>query len=211
MGNPSVALTLTSWDPFRDVQKTWARDVEHVIRALRRLAPSLQYLGFMEWTEGTKARDGQRRPHLHALIRGVPLDLVDELERLTRKVWTERTGAHRVELAPLRAAEDGVAYLALHHLKPAQHAPEWWSGRRLRPSKGWWGAPPKDLREWAREEVRDKAQRHKLKEARRDEVMALIEQGCPDELAWDHVGGLSVPARESGAEVVRLKRMEKGE
>jgi hypothetical protein len=209
MGNPSVALTLTSWDPYRDVEKTWAKDVEQVIRALRRRCPTLEYLGFMEWTEGSKARDGLRRPHMHALMRGVPLDLVDDLEQLTRKVWTERTGAHVVELAPLRAAANGVAYLALHHLKPAQHAPEGWSGRRLRPSRGWWGAPAKELREWARENVRDSGHRHKLKEARKQEAADLVEQGVPEEVAHELVCGDPLPARETGAEVVRLKRMEK--
>jgi len=123
MGNPDVALTLTTLDPDRPMGGAWSRDVEQLIKSLRRRWPSIQYLGFMEWTTGETARDGRRRPHMHALLRGLPRDQAAVAEAITRRLWESRTGAHRVEVAPLRAAENGVQYLALHHLKPAQHAP----------------------------------------------------------------------------------------
>jgi hypothetical protein len=151
MGNPEVAVTLTSVDPKRDVSATWSRDTEQVLRALRRRWPATEYLAFMEWTTGRgKHSGGLRRPHSHLLVRGVPRSGCAHAHELVAGIWESRTEANRVEVAPLRAAEDGVAYLALHHLKEGQAPPEGWRGRRLRPSKGWWGTDAPTLRREAR-------------------------------------------------------------
>lgn len=144
------------------------------------------------------------------LVRGLPRAHAEAAEGLTRGVWLSRTGANRVEVAPLRAAESGVAYLALHHLKGGQAPPDGWRGRRLRPSKGWWGADPVELRRAARSEVAVRAHaagEHK----RRDEMIGrLVEQGVPDDVARDHAYGppedpLPMPARVA-AELVTIRR-----
>lgn len=163
MGNPTVAVTLTSVDPDRPLGKEWSRDVEHVTRAVRRRHPETQYLGFMEWTTG-KARHagGRRRPHQHFLMRGIPRNEAAATESVVREVWEARTGANRVEVAPLRSNEAGIAYLALHHRKENQAPPESFTGRRLRASKGWWGMDAHELRKSARERLQQRATRHKL-------------------------------------------------
>lgn len=150
---------------------------------------------------------------MHALLRGLDKSSAQTAEEVARGVWEARTGANRVEVAPLRSSANGVAYLALHHLKPAQHAPEGWTGRRLRPSKGWWGADSKQLRTLAREAVRDRAHEYRVREDRKATVADLVEQGCDVEMATDLVWGLAdepvaTPPRATGAQVVRLKRLE---
>ena len=211
MGNPEVAVTLTSVDPFRELGKAWSRDVEQTIKALRRRFPGLEYLGFMEWTSGQAATSGgHRRPHMHLLVRGLCAEYSAEAEGLTRRVWSGRTGANQVEVAPLRAAEDGVAYLALHHLKPNQAAPEGWTGRRLRPSRGWWGADPAAMRREAVTLVADRSHLARVKAERRAAIAAYVEQGLDDDLAAELVLGpaedpVPIPERQ-GAEVVRLRR-----
>jgi|SRR5579884_888948 len=192
MGNPEVAVTLTSVDPDRDVSRMWSRDTEQVLRALRRRWPLTEYLAFMEWTTGQGTRSGgRRRPHSHLLVRGVPREAAAVAEELVRDVWASRTGANRVEVAPLRAAENGVAYLALHHLKGGQAPPEGWTGRRLRASvpcpergrPGWWGADPGALRRQARREVAERAHRAAEVTKRKEAVRDLVEQGVPDDVA----------------------------
>jgi hypothetical protein len=211
MGNPEAAMTLTSVDPDRDTSTGWSRDVEHVIRALRRRWSEVEYLLFMEWTSGRGPRSGgRRRPHGHLLLRGLPREATERAEAITRRVWETRTGAYRVEVAPLRAAEDGVAYLALHHLKPSQAAPENWRGRRLRPSKGWWGANARELRQEAEQRVADRAHHARVTEERRAAIAAYVEQGLEPDMAADLVLGTAedprpVPDREP-VEVVLLRR-----
>lgn len=213
LGNPDVAITLTSVDPGRALAGVWSRDVEHLTRALRRRWPALQYLGFMEWTTGEARRSGGlRRPHMHLLARGLPREAAGDAERLIGFRWRARTGASIVECKPLRVAENGVAYLALHHLKPAQHAPEGWKGRRVRPSKGWWGTDAAALKRQAQNVVRDRAHRARVKDGRRAAVADLAGQGVPEDVAVDLVHGpadapVPVAPREASARLVVLRSL----
>lgn len=212
MGRPQVALTLTSVDPARAEAGVFSKDVEQVMRALRRRWPGIEYLGFMEWTTGRAARSGGiRRPHMHLLVRGLPPEDAAEAEAITRRVWLRRTGASVIECVPLRCADDGSAYLALHHLKPAQHAPEGWKGRRLRPSKGWWGTDAAALKKSAQNYVRDRAHRERIKAGRRAECAGLSEAGLPPDVAAELVYGpdedpVPIPPREGDAVLVVLPR-----
>lgn len=211
MGNPQAAVTLTSVDPDRDTSRRWSKDMEQVIRALRRRWPAVEYLGFMEWTSGRGPRSGgRRRPHSHLLVRGLPAEHAERAEKVVRQVWEARTGAHVVEVAPLRAAEDGVAYLALHHLKPSQAAPEGWRGRRLRPSKGWWGSNAAELRRAATHAVAERAHRSRVTKERKAAIAGYVEQGVEPDLAAELVLGpaeepVAVPAREP-VQLWRLRR-----
>ena len=50
----------------------------------------------------------------------------------------------RVEVPQLRSAGGATAYLALHHEKTDQGPPAGWTGKRLRPSRGYFGPPGTD-------------------------------------------------------------------
>lgn len=130
--------------------------------------------------EGTHA-GGERRPHVHHLTKGIPADdlrleplpleevprshpFVRERKRIrpgetttllelqVSQLWHSITGdAFRVECRPLRTPAGAIAYLALHHHKKKQAPPPGFTGRRLRPSKGYYAQPVAELRQLARE------------------------------------------------------------
>lgn len=183
MGNPTVAITLTTADPDRPLGKAWSKDVEQVTRALRRRHQDAEYLGFMEWTTGrAKTAGGRRRPHQHFLARGIPRSAAEATEQVVREVWEARTGASRVEVAPLRSNERGIAYLALHHGKESQAPPDSFTGRRLRASKGWWGRPAAEVRSEAKERLRTAHTRKQLMAQLSEEFEA---QGVPPDVLDD--------------------------
>jgi hypothetical protein len=139
--------------------------------------PDLQYVGFLEWTTGEGTHSGgHRRPHIHHLTKGIPADhpllspviledaaeaellgkqvgdLTTELEQRVSELWRRITGdAFVVECRPLRTPAGAIAYLALHHHKKRQAPPPGFTGRRLRPSKGYYEKPIAELRLLARE------------------------------------------------------------
>ncbi len=210
MGNPTVAVTLTSVDPDRPLGREWSRDVEKVTKAMRRRAPAFEYLAFMEWTSGQAARSGgRRRPHQHFLGRGVEQDQAPALEEVVRTVWEGRTGANRVEVTPLRQNERGIAYLALHHRKESQAPPESFTGRRLRASKGWWGADAHELRREARDRLRTTGARNRVATALiADLVMAGVD---PYQLDGDTWGDLLDQRAETAAAPPIVVRLATGE
>jgi hypothetical protein len=140
----------------------------------------LQYVGFLEWTTGEGTRSGgERRPHIHHLTKGIPADdplleplpladvpdghplrrgrriapgaMTTPLELRVSELWYAITGdAFVVECRPLRTPAGAIAYLALHHHKKRQAPPLGFSGRRLRPSKGYYAQPIGELRQLAR-------------------------------------------------------------
>lgn len=152
-GYPRVVVTLTTVNPdtsAADVRKA----VEQVVRAVRRRAPDCEYLAFVEWTTGKgRAAGGRRRMHLHVLLKGVHAhhlrpETGEALESVVRRVWSERTGAHRVEVAEIRSPWGAAKYLTHHHNKPSQAPPKSVQKgfKRLRPSKGYFGGRLTELR-----------------------------------------------------------------
>lgn len=136
---PTHVLTLTSREPVED-SAAYRRTCENFWRWVRRnYGRSIEYCGFIEWTTGTAPRSGGlRRMHSHWLVKvrdGATLGVEDEAA-LSAK-WRELHGAWRVQLAELNHAGGVVGYLALHHEKVEQGPPSGWTGRRLRPSKGY--------------------------------------------------------------------------
>ena len=212
MGVPSVVVCVTSVDPYRCTGPVWADDMKQLVKALRRRWPDAEYLGFMEWTTGKGARSGGlRRPHMHLLFRGIPPEEAALCESIVRRVWLARTGANRVEASALESLQGSLQYVAMHHMKPDQAPPEGWTGRRLRPSQGWWGADAKQLRADARTVVLERAHVARIKAERSAEVAALVGDGLPEDLARDVVYGPAedprpLPARQR-AEVVRVRAL----
>ncbi len=102
--------------------------------------------------------------HGHYLVKGLD-DEILLLEGLIRQSWEESTsnagfGAWVVEVAQLRVPGAAIHYLNLHHRKPAQAAPDSWSGMLERASQGkhrYWSQPVGELRELAQLELRAEA------------------------------------------------------
>lgn len=155
---PTAVMTLTTVEvATRNAELR--KSIEQVTRALRRLWPALEYCGFVEWTTGKgRHSGGRRRVHVHFLLKGLPSEELPLAELKVRDVWFARTGAHRVEVRELRVAGGATAYMALHHEKTTQGPPPGWKGKRLRPSRRYFGPPGTipQLRDQARALLLDK-------------------------------------------------------
>lgn len=194
---PSVVSTITTRDQvtaatLREGQRQVVRQVRH------ELGHSARYCSFVEWTTGR--RDGVRRPHMHALWKDVHPDEAAVIEQAARDVFGRLAGAHVHEAAALRTPAAAAAYVASHHLKESQAPPPSWRGvRRVRPSRGYWSIPAKELRQLATAYVRE----------RRLEVRAAAlaqERGLPPE-AWEPI---FETLDRSRVEVVRVREDRRG-
>lgn len=152
---PAGVLTLTTVDPLHAEDAAFIqRCVEHVVRALRRRWPRLEYCAFAEFTTGQGSRSGgYRRIHFHVLLKGLPVEALPEAGKVAQTVWEARTGAHRVSCEPIGTLQALTHYMALHHRKPEQAPPDWWTGRRTRPSKGYYHLGTPELKRQAKAEL----------------------------------------------------------
>jgi hypothetical protein len=137
---PTVAITLTTVDPATTL-KTFRHGTQMVFQALRRrFGRGVEYMQIIEFTTGRGRRaGGRRRMHAHSLVKGLPLDALEEAEAIVRGVWRGVTGAYVIEVAQLRTVGGIIGYLGLHHMKPEQAPPPGWEGQRVRWSRGYLG------------------------------------------------------------------------
>jgi hypothetical protein len=145
---PRIGFTLTTKAAVTP-PATFRKDVEQVFRSLRRepWAKDARYLGQIEFTTGNgRGSGGARRIHQHGLLKDVDPARAADCGELMKRVWLGRTGAHRVEAHELFRPAGAMAYLVNHHQKQAQTPPRGWSGKRLRPSKGYYEIPAPQLR-----------------------------------------------------------------
>lgn len=195
---PRHGITLTTKDPAFD-QTRFREAIAVWFRWLRREVGPAQYLGLLEWTTGRAATSGgHRRMHQHTLVKGLPDDVdLDDLWRHGKTRWERLTGAYRIELRELRTPMGALAYTVGHHHKGDQAPPPGWSGKRFRPSKGYFERPIVELRA---EAARDRSRRVRLLKL----VDELQEQDVdPDQLdeeLWQQL--LKPPAPPT---VVRVK------
>lgn len=148
---PRYVLTLTSRDPVTD-SASYRHACHMFWKAWRRRYGRVEYCGFVEWTTGrARTSGGLRRMHSHWLVK-LWLDALDvaEVEAWVSAEWLKLTGAWKVQLAELRHVGGVVGYLALHHEKLEQAPPQGWTGRRLRPSRGYFAVSGREIRERAR-------------------------------------------------------------
>lgn len=154
-------MTLTSVAPWQSLDPaTFRKGMARVVARLRRRYGRVEYFGMVEFTTGQAARSGgERRMHSHNLLKFRDAAAVDvvEVERLVRETWERATGAYVVEVAALVSPGAALGYLALHHRKPEQAAPEGWRGMVERHSEGYFVRPVAALREQARRELRAEA------------------------------------------------------
>lgn len=151
--HPTFGITLTTHRPLTDVELYEASRL--FWRHFRQRWGHVDYCGFVEWTTGKAARSGGiRRTHVHYLVKGLPIDVdADEVAAWTSAEWKKLAGAWRVDARPLRTPAGSIAYLALHHQKAEQGPPVGWSGKRFRPSRGYFDRPIANLRAQARLEL----------------------------------------------------------
>jgi hypothetical protein len=155
-GHPGHAITLTTRDPdfdsarFRECCTQWFRWLRCEVGV------PVEYLGVVEFTTGRGARSGgRRRMHQHTLVKGLPADAdLDALWREGKARWERLTGAYRVELRQLHSAGGATRYIVAHHHKADQAPPIGWSGKRFRPSKGYFSQPVGELRRQVAEKMR---------------------------------------------------------
>lgn len=178
---PEHVLTLTSRDPVTSA-KAYARACATFWQAFRRRWGAVEYCGFVEWTTGEGPRSGgHRRMHSHWLVKGLAADDLAAVESWVSAEWSKLTGAWVVQLAELRTVGGVVGYLALHHEKLSQAPPSGWSGRRLRPSKGYFAEDGRTRRQRAQLWLRE----HRWKAAGLDEGGMLGESLKPSpRLVW---------------------------
>jgi hypothetical protein len=199
-GYPRVGATLTTADPVHNPAE-FRVAVADVFKALRRSLGTVEYLGFMEWTTGKAARSGgKRRAHQHVLLKGVDHDQAPVVEALLRRHW--RLGS-QVEARPLRSVAGATAYLVHHHNKASQAPPAGYSGKRLRPSRGYYARPVAELRRTAHELLVSKRLR---KAARRSIVWEALD-GAPEELVDAELRAAIAQARREH-EMVTFVRLD---
>jgi hypothetical protein len=144
-------------DRWRDARRL-------VLRAVRRRWPSAEYVAVTEFTTGYGPRSGgRRRPHLNLLLKGIPPDGLDDLERVVVEVWTRHLDAKPDAQFVGPVAEVGglMRYLALHFLKESQQPPKGWRGARAIASRGYFGQPTWKVRRAAQASLRSKRELHR--------------------------------------------------
>ena len=148
---PADVLTLTSKEALV-TSEDYRRACKTFWAAFRRRWGHVEYCGFVEWTTGEAPRSGGvRRLHSHWLIKGLADELDrDQVQAWASAEWKKLTGAWVVQVARLKSVGGVVSYLALHHEKMEQRPPAGWTGRRLRPSKGYFVESGADRRDRAR-------------------------------------------------------------
>lgn len=199
---PTWSMTTTTkdaWTPelHAEIAPMLRRAEQSVFQRLRRAPGSddVQYLGFVEFTTG-RTTPG-RRPHIHHLVKGLGRpddDRAAALERLVSETWKSATrGSWRVECRPLRSPLGAIAYLALHHHKTEQRPPEGWTGKRFRPSRGYFNRPIAELRQEARALMADE----------RIERALVTAWGVPDGLDETTLDDLILSSIDRAREMVK--------
>lgn len=133
--------------------------------------------------------------HLNLLVKGVPVDDVDELREVLVERWCARVDAEPVgQWAGEIADADGVVrYLSkmlAHGLKAEQAPPIGWRGHRTSQTRGYLVRPASVMREEARRALRVK----RLLYRGMDATTAELEVAAAELTAWDlrHVNPASV-------------------
>ncbi len=174
---PTVGLTLTTHRPDFDMARFRLATAD-LFRWLRKMeGRQIEYLGLMEWTTGKKTSG--KRPHMHALLKGLDPGRAEELEPLVSARWKSLTeGAWVVDCRPLRTPGGAIAYMVGHHHKRDQAPPIGFRGKRIRPSKGYFTRPVAEIREEAKMTMREGA-------AKSATLRALTDSDVPDDLVDD--------------------------
>jgi hypothetical protein len=153
---PALWMVLTTRSTSAEPSRYY-RSREVIVRAIRRRWPRARWLCITEFSTGYGPRSGgARRPHFNVMLKGVPVDQAQELERLVRSIWCSREDAAPEAQFVGEVAEVGglMRYLALHFLKESQRPPQGWKGHRVTFSRGYFTEPVWKVRKAAQESLR---------------------------------------------------------
>ena len=150
---PSIWLVLGSRSTARR-QSEFARSWELVMRAIKRRWPEVQYWRKLEFTTGYGPRSGgRRRAHWNVMLKGIPVDDVDELRELVLRIWCTREDAlpARQHVGLIRESGGLIRYLAAHIGKESQAPPKGWKGQAATHSRGYLWLPVAEARQVAKD------------------------------------------------------------
>lgn len=170
---PRVVSTFTTRDKVTPGEFNEA--MKYIAKLVRSELGAVRCCSFLEFTTGKgRLSGGCRRPHLHTLWKDVDQDAAPIIAGIAVHVLERAAGAYRHDVEEIRSPAGATMYVARHHLKESQSPPPWWGRtRRVRPSRGYWSRPSKELRQEATGLVHHKRVRRKLAqlcEAAEDEV-----------------------------------------
>jgi hypothetical protein len=182
---PTLWLVLTAREHL--TREDVRRHLCQLLRAVRKRWPEVEWFVQVEF---------QRRGalHLNLLMKGVPIELVDELQAVVVGRWCARVDALPVGqwAGVIESAGGTVRYLAkmlAHGLKAEQAPPIGWRGHRTSQTRGYLVRPASAMRVEARESLRAKRRLWRATEQAQS-------QGCDDsdviEQLWEQL-----TARES--------------
>jgi hypothetical protein len=197
---PSIWAVLTTRTVTEDPKPFW-RAREAVQRALRRRWPAVEYAYILEFTTGYGTRSGgDRRPHWNLLLKGIPVDELEDAAEVIRRVWCGRVDAEpqAQHVGEIAAAGGLMRYLALHFQKSSQAPPVGWTGHRFRCSEGYLWDDTQEARYAARWSLRFKRELHRAKLAgihgQEADVVARAAMAVRDATRWELVHLAQLPA-----------------
>lgn len=173
---PTIWVVLTAREHL--TRADCRRHLAQLLKAARRRWPDVQWFVQVEF---------QRRGalHLNLLLKGVPVELLDQVRELVVSRWCERVDALPVGqwAGVVEDAGGTVRYLAkmlAHGLKAEQAPPIGWRGHRTSQTRGYLVRPASVMREEARESLRAKRRLWRATAQART-------QGCDVEALYDQL------------------------
>jgi hypothetical protein len=183
---PTLWLVLTAREHL--TRRDTYRHLEQVRKALRRRWPDIEFFVQVEF---------QRRGalHLNLLVKGVPVELLEELLAVVVERWCSRVDALPVGQwgGAIDDAAGTVRYLAkmlAHGLKAEQAPPIGWRGHRTSQTRGYLVRPASVMREEARESLRAKRRLWRATAQARS-------QGCDVEAVYEQLTASELDAKGS--------------
>ncbi len=173
--------------------------LRQVRRSLRKRWPDVRWALTVEF---------QRRGalHLNLLIKGVPVEELDELHQAVVAIWCTRVDARpRGQWSDVISDELGVVrYIGLHFLKSTQAPAIGWRGHRYSATRDYLVRPAAIMREEARQSLRGKRELWRVKtrypelpaDAIEDVVQARLEEAS--QATWE-LRYVSAPRSRSAA------------
>ena len=157
LGTSPVVLAILTTRKATTDPKPFYRARSELYRALkRRYGPQVAYAALVEFTTGYGPQSGgKRRPHWNLLLKGVPVDQVDDVREVIVSTWCKHIDAkpQAQYVERLQDAAAAIRYVANHFQKASQHPPKGWKGHRFTRSRNYLWTDTATARAQAKEKV----------------------------------------------------------